>query len=223
MSGFAQSGSADCLEFYTALHCNRENATIEILIFGRRDMKRKAVLKISLVMFILTIVLQVCARNISGFGEWYAVTVYPLFLTTVSRCFSILPFSAAEVLLYGLLISGIVLFVRGIVLCLKKKLTLTGFFKISGTVTAFVLSFALFGFTITCGMNYHRIPFSAREGWEIKPVAIEELEALCRYLGEEVSKESARVQRNEQGITSVANIPLRKGIRCLYAGTGKEI
>lgn len=185
-------------------------------------MKSKTLWKTVLWVFLLTIMLQICARNIPGFGEWYAVTVYPLFLTTVSRLFSILPFSVAEFLLYGMLIGGLVLFVRGLICCVKKKITVITFLRSGCTLTVFLIIFLLFGFTITCGINYHRTPFSEREGWETKPVALSELEALCRYLGEEVTKESSLVQRGTNGVMVTDGLPLRKeSVNCMQA-LGKE-
>lgn len=52
----------------------------------------------------------------------------------------------------------------------------------------------------------------------MKPADLEELEALCRYLGEEVVRESSQVQRDSDGLASTENLPIRKeSVVCMQA------
>lgn len=40
-------------------------------------------------------------------------------------------------------------------------------------------------FTLNCGINYHRLAFSERAGFEIRESTVEELTALCEQLAGE--------------------------------------
>ena len=48
----------------------------------------------------VSLLLNLAARLWTGFAEWYAVRVYPLFVGTLGRFCSVIPFSVIEVLLY---------------------------------------------------------------------------------------------------------------------------
>ena len=49
----------------------------------------------------LGLLMQVLSRQTAWFGEGYAVHIYPLWVNTVGRLFSALPFSVGEFLIYG--------------------------------------------------------------------------------------------------------------------------
>ena len=48
--------------------------------------------------------LQILARRLSGFGQWYAVTVYPILVRVIGGMFGLFPFSVAELGLYAFLV-----------------------------------------------------------------------------------------------------------------------
>ena len=52
--------------------------------------------------------LLAAARKIPGFADWYTVHVYPLWVNLLGRLFGILPFSAAEIGIYLLLLAAAV-------------------------------------------------------------------------------------------------------------------
>ena len=49
-------------------------------------------------------VLQFAARKIPGFGQWYAVTIYPWIVGIYGRICGLVPFSVVEMGLYGLVL-----------------------------------------------------------------------------------------------------------------------
>ncbi len=53
-------------------------------------------------------ILQAAARNCSGFGQWYAVTVYPWIVGIYGRFCGIFPFSVVEFGIYFAVIGGII-------------------------------------------------------------------------------------------------------------------
>lgn len=128
--------------------------------------------------------LLAAARKVSGFGEWYAVRVYPIWVNLWGRFFGIFPFSVVEIGLYVLLCSLVILAVR-----LRKRPA----FLIS--FCFFLASALLFSYTKNCGVNYYRRPFSSNLRLETGKGNAEDLKALCTWLTRKVN-ESREVMKN---------------------------
>ena len=56
------------------------------------------------ILLVLAGVLQFAARKIPGFGQWYAVTIYPWIVGIYGRICGLVPFSVVEMGLYGLVL-----------------------------------------------------------------------------------------------------------------------
>ena len=141
--------------------------------------------------FLLAIVLNLAARVFPGFAEWYAVRVYPLIVGTLGRLCSLVPFSVAEILLYA----GILLILAGLVLLVLRRLRLRrGILILARVVIALFLMF-----TLNCGINYHRMTFAERTGFEIRESSVEELAALCERLAEELNQAAQEITVDSQG------------------------
>ena len=67
------------------------------------------------VFFAVSGILMVCARQIPGFAEWYAVHIYQKLTAVVGRVTGLAPFSVVEIGLYVLLIMRPVTGVRTVV------------------------------------------------------------------------------------------------------------
>ena len=119
--------------------------------------------------------LQLAARKFTGFAQWYAVTVYPLIVGTLGRLTGLFPFSVVEIGLYALILFCLFCLIRNF---RRPAKLLSGAFLIASTL-AFV-------FTVNCGINYYRKPFSADSGLTIRKSSTEELYALCSYLVDQV-------------------------------------
>jgi len=120
--------------------------------------------------------LQLCARKCPGFGQWYAVEIYPLITGTLGRFIGYFPFSVVEFGLYGLILLCLIFLARN----LKRPAKLL--------CSAFCLASALaLVFTLNCGINYYRLPFSAHSGLEIQKSSTEELYSLCSYLVDQIN------------------------------------
>ena len=90
--------------------------------------------------------LLAAARKIPGFADWYTVHVYPLWVNLLGRLFGILPFSAAEIGIYLLLLAAVVYGVR--------RRSLSGIFS-----RAVLLAGALLlSYSLNCGINYYCVP-----------------------------------------------------------------
>lgn len=164
---------------------------------------RNSVLPAS-IMLVLAGALQLAARKCPGFGQWYAVHIYPVIVSVIGRLMGFLPFSVVEIGLYALILLCLVFAVRNI---RKPRRLLSGAFCL-------ISSLALV-FTLNCGINYYRHPFSYNSGLDIQESSTEELYALCSYLADQinVSKEEMETAAPYEGQTADTPAP---GVRDLW-------
>ena len=129
-----------------------------------------------LVLAAVSGLLGLCARTVPGFAQFYSVTVYPLLAGTLGRLCSLFPFSLSEAGLYSLCLFCIcymILHIRQPVVVFSRAF--------------FLCCVLLFVFTINCGINYYRNPFSYEAGIAAEKTSTEELLALCRYLTNQIN------------------------------------
>lgn len=130
---------------------------------------------LTLVFLGAALLLQLAARKVPGFGQWYAVTIYPLITGSLGRFMGIFPFSVTELGLYLL----IVLFVVSLVRSWRRPLKILGRLLLGASLLFFL-------FTVNCGINYYRQPFSSLSGLTIQPSSSQELYDLCSWLVEQI-------------------------------------
>lgn len=123
------------------------------------------------VLFVIAVALELLAREANGFGEWYAQRVYPLIVESVGRITGLIPAAFVELLIYLLMACGVWYIVRN----WKAKIKILAWLS-------FFLSALFFLFTVNCGINYYRKPFSSYSGLELRNSSGEELENLCLRL-----------------------------------------
>lgn len=129
-----------------------------------------------LVLSAVSILLGICARMVPGFAQCYSVTVYPFLAGTIGRFCSLFPFSLSEIGLYALCILSlgfIIMHIRRPLLLLSRAF--------------FLCSVLLFTFTVNCGVNYYRNPFSYEAGMVPEQSSTDELLELCRYLTNQIN------------------------------------
>lgn len=141
------------------------------------DKKSKWYITLGGILLVMTLLLQVSARTVSGFATWHAHHIYPVLVGIFGRISGIFPLSVVEMCLYLLIFISIVY----VVCFFREPLRL-----ISRTV--FLAGLLLFSYTVHCGVNYYAVPFSSYAGLETGLHTKEELEALCRFLVEKVNE-----------------------------------
>lgn len=131
----------------------------------------RKLISVSAVLLALSFLLQILARKVPGFGEWYAERVYPVIVGIFGRISGIFPFALVETGFY-------LLFVFSVFYVVRHSREKRSFF-----VRILFLAAALFFlFTVNCGINYYRKPFSSYSGLEVKKSSVEELKSLCLQL-----------------------------------------
>ena len=143
-------------------------------------------------------ILMVCARQVPGFAEWYAVHIYQKLTAVTGRVTGLAPFSVVEIGLYVLLIllpvTGVGAVVKSVrfgqggenALCWASGLFLTA-------------SALLFLYAANCGVNYQRESFSEKTGLAAKQYTAEDLKQVCLWLTEEVNALAGQVERGGSG------------------------
>lgn len=161
--------------------------------------KKTDCLKISLILFAAAGILQLAARRLTGFGSWYAEHVYPVIVGTYGRLCGLFPFSVAEVGAYFLIIAAIVYIMRH----RREPLRMLS----RGVL---FLSLLAFLFTVNCGVNYYRLPFSSYLEVEVKQSSAEELRKLCEFLTDQVNEtvDGSGYEKgwNEEALRSMASL-----------------
>ncbi len=130
-------------------------------------------------LIVITVGLNIAARRSTAFAEWYSTHIYKVLVATVGRIVGFLPFSLYELLIIvGI---GLLIFViyRTVYLIIKKRgvrirTMYARIFALLLTVLAL--------FTVNCGVNYHRKPFSYYSGLEIAKQPTDVLVDLCKSL-----------------------------------------
>lgn len=156
--------------------------------------------------------LQLAARKFTGFAQWYAITVYPLIVGTLGRLTGLFPFSVVEIGLYALILFCLFCLIRNF---RRPAKLLSGAFLIASTL-AFV-------FTVNCGINYYRKPFSAGSGLTIRKSSTEELYSLCSYLVDQVcaAKDDLDALSPYEGQTTATPGPTLSGLN-RYGTSGRK-
>lgn len=154
----------------------------------------------SFILIVFSLLLHIMARKVPGFAEWYAVTIYPIFVNTYGRFLSLFPVSVVEIAIYFILSF---LIVSIIIICVKvtqNKINIKQIITKAFTVLFVSGSLMFLTFTLFCGINYHRDPFSKVAGFTISNYSVEELGQLCVSLVEEINEASKLINRDADGM-----------------------
>lgn len=155
---------------------------------------------VAAIMAVAAFGLQCAARGTPSFGTWYAETMYPIFVGTMGRITGVIPVSVVELGIYGSVIGGV------LYIYLHFRETFRLF------CSAVLLLSALFLlFTLNCGINYYRRPFSSYLDLEVKASSKEELFDLCSALTDRVNE--LRLQTDGTGAVMMLN---KEGVSAMH-------
>jgi len=143
-------------------------------------------------MFAVSSLLQILARKVPGFGDWYARRVYRFMVGSIGRLSGGFPFALVEAVTYLLIVYAV--FYVFIHRKEGKKILIRAVFLVTGL---FLL------FTINCGINYYRKPFSSYSGLDVRKSSVEELESLCLKLTDDINRMCAEGIAKEINLKSL--------------------
>ncbi len=149
--------------------------------------------------FLLAILLLILARHMPGFAAVYVRRVYPLLAGSLGRFWSLVPFSAVELLLYLFVIVWVVLLVKGLAGLLRRKKE-AGLKLAERLAALFQTAAVLFlVYVLGCGINYSAPAFSDLYGYSKAAYTKEELALVCEMLTERLIDLADEVPRDETG------------------------
>lgn len=146
----------------------------------------------------ISVLLMTASVRIDGFAQWYTGHIYPIFTGIIGRIFGIVPCSAAEIGLYGLLVF-VTLDLVYIVLSVFHKVWTKEKMKKIGKKYMWIVSVLCFLYVMNCGINYRNTSFSEKSGICVREYSVEELAKVCGILTEEVQKTEPEISRNKEG------------------------
>lgn len=148
---------------------------------------------------LLTVVGTLCATLSVEFADWYAFNVYPALVNIFARISGIFPFSLAEIAITLAVIAALTAIVYFIVQLVRRKGRRLSFLLVSVSNAVLVLSLIAVDFVYSCGINYHRSPFSAYSGITVEKYTKEQLYETLLYLTEKVNGLAPLVELDESG------------------------
>lgn len=172
---------------------------------------------------LISVVLALCARMLPGFAQQYSVTVYPVLVNILGRFSGLFPFSLSEagvyltgafclmniLILLGKVLTGKTLPCRSLPgdnLPENPPLPGKGQFRLPLPALArifFFVSLLLFLYTINCGINYDRTPFSYEAGMVMKKSSKKELYNLCLFLIKQVNSSLEEVDHSQDSLSGL--------------------
>ena len=156
------------------------------------------------------LLLNGAARSSQTFAEWYASHVYPLWVNTLGRLCSLLPFSLVEWLLYGGL--GLALFFLGRLIFRLIWENGRRWERLWDALRRCVWTagILLLVFTLGGGINYQRKTFGELAGLTVEGATAAELAELYRELAEQVNGEAGLVAGMQRGFAAPGRISGRR-------------
>lgn len=144
----------------------------------------------------------------------YSNGVYRVINQPLSLVTGFLPFSAAEMLIAGL----VVLFIWKLVSAIRRTVKKEGRVVLLRFLSSCIVFAAIiyFLFIILWGLNYHRHPFSQIAGLDIRPASKEELVEVCEAVIERTNLLRSKVNESEKGTMTFPG-----GYRAVLAQAGK--
>ncbi len=168
--------------------------------------------KVYVVLWVVTILLNVLAWNSRTFCDWYIAHVFPIWVNTYGRITGVFPFSVGEILI----VLGVILVVSALILGVfwgistliqrrMQKRRANRFCKIFLASFAWILAVVALIMTLNCFILYHASTFAEKyfgplENYDAeKEYTLAELIELRVFVVEQCNALSAEMPRNEAG------------------------
>lgn len=154
-------------------------------------------------LFLFTLLIQMMARKLPGFAEWYAVHIYPAIMRVLGGISDLAPFALDELFIYLLTLAALLYVVFGVRKMIKKRIRMGRWFLQTGKGLLKIGILWFLVFTANCGVNYHRTPFSELAGLRPEEATVEELEELCLWLTDRIEETADQIMHQENGLCAL--------------------
>ncbi|WP_312642025.1 DUF3810 domain-containing protein [Hydrogenoanaerobacterium sp.] len=158
-----------------------------------------------LLLLPISVLITLLAKGVPAVAEQvFARGIYRWMSQAMSAVTGLLPFSLLEFGIIALILILIVFLCKLIHKLAKNKEQREEITKRAALNLFCVVSVVYFIFTVLCGVNYYRYPFSHYSGLAIQPSSVEELYALCTELAQQANTLRTQIsQEDANGVTRV--------------------
>ena len=143
----------------------------------------------------ISVFITMFVKNNISYAEYYAINIYPFFVKTIGIFSFKTHESAAELVIFALIMTIIIMTAVTIVESIKYK-TLDYIKKYILGFTSFI-SVMIFMFVLFCGINYYRYGFTHYSGLVIQESSNQELIELCELLIEDANEYRAKLDTDK--------------------------
>ena len=166
----------------------------------RRNLSGKKKLEIISLLLGTSALLFIMARFIKGFANIYYKYIYITLVNTVSRGFSLIPFSVYEIMLYGFVIFIFIKIIIYMYLAFIKKFSFRQI--VTRATTNFLIYISIFIFLniITLGVNAFRSDFVTLTGLKIQDSSEEKLIELCDDFKDKLNELDGKIGKDKYGL-----------------------
>lgn len=172
----------------------------------------KKKLGISAVLLTISAVLFFSAKYIDDFSNIYYKYIYLSLVNTVTRVFSLFPFSIFEIMVIGFIILIFVRIILYVYLVWNKQFSLK---QIAVRATSNIIIYiSIFSFLniATLGVNAYKLSFVQLTGLKVQDNSEERLIKLCNYLKDRLNEVDGKVERDENGLLKLGDNVQQEGI-----------
>lgn len=157
--------------------------------------------------------LTLISGSSTGFAEWYSENIYPVFVFVVGGLSGLLPFSLFEILIYAVILfaaAGIIYLVFRLI---KPKIKRSRLLMRAAAILLCSASSVYLAFTLFCGINYQRTPFSVDSGLSVEKYTAQELADLCVYLLKNANACAEKIEVTEQLTISLDSVDIHNSCK----------
>lgn len=170
-----------------------------------------------IMLLLLSVALNGAAVKIPEFADWYSEHIYTVTSGIFSRISGIVPFSAAELCLYTLIILILGTGIHAVFM--RKRIRFSLFCWFGGVFLT--VSVLVFLYVANCGINYHRTSFAVKADMVPEGYSVEELRETCVWLTGEVERTAGSVGRNEKGELKLEGDVRQEAVQAM-SGLGEQ-
>lgn len=165
------------------------------------------------ILLLFLIIFNIMYRVNTVFATAYSNEVYPIWVKTLGRICDFATFSVFEMLIILAILFVLTFAIRLIVLLIKyrkKQVRFYFFYHLKKYLLNLVciVLVALLVYSMTCGVNYYRLPFSVSANITTGKYSVEELNELCIALAKDANEFSKYIDTDENGVFTTDNIDL---------------
>ena len=178
----------------------------------KNKLSGKKKLEISGILLGISVLLFSMSRYIDGFANLYYKYIYITLVNTVSRGFSLIPFSVYEIILYGFVIFICIKIIMYIYLGITKKLSFKEILIRSTSNLLIYISIFIFLNIVSLGVNSFRSDFVTLTGLKVADSSQEKLIELCDNFKDKLNELDRKIEKDEYGFLKVDDNVKEEGI-----------